>query len=182
MLGSISCATTTRCVAIGTYIGYEGEPVPVPAALPMISVTTDGGAAWTSQTAPSDLSLTDVTCSGAQTCVAVGPQTTAVISVAPLAPWPVTTESIPEGTFPVAISCADALHCTAVGGTGNIYTPGVGVVPGEVAPIISTSDGATTWSAQNTSDDPLSLVAVSCPSDNQCWAVGSTLAVVADGS
>ncbi len=62
----------------------------------------------------------------------------------------------------VAVSCASASHCVAVGGSG---------FAGSV-PVLVTSDGGSTWSAASVPRSVGSLQSVSCPTSGLCVAVG----------
>jgi hypothetical protein len=90
----------------------------------------------------------------------------------------------PEGTGQLdAVSCADALHCWAVGTPGATTTPASGSDPGSTtssvpavvatAVVDATVDGGRSWTAE-----PLSfpaapaLTGISCPLVRLCMAVG----------
>jgi photosystem II stability/assembly factor-like uncharacterized protein len=69
-----------------------------------------------------------------------------------------------------AVSCADALHCWAVGGTDPSATAATPAVA-----IAATVDGGMSWKAQRlTLTTPPELSGISCPTKEDCIAVGST--------
>jgi photosystem II stability/assembly factor-like uncharacterized protein len=82
----------------------------------------------------------------------------------------------PAGTGELgAVTCADALHCWAVGVAGPDSAGAEGQTAPNVTVIATTANGGRTWLAQ-----PLHLAAtpdltgISCPRLTSCMAVGST--------
>jgi photosystem II stability/assembly factor-like uncharacterized protein len=78
----------------------------------------------------------------------------------------------PAGTGELgAVSCADALHCWAVGVAG----PNATTTAAPVTVIAATANGGLTWSAQPLSlPAPPELSGIACPTTRACIAVGST--------
>jgi photosystem II stability/assembly factor-like uncharacterized protein len=69
LLTSVSCATATRCWAVGSP-GLDATPVPPTVVL----ATKDGGKTWSGQVVPPNLNpaLSSVSCPTVTTCMAVG--------------------------------------------------------------------------------------------------------------
>jgi photosystem II stability/assembly factor-like uncharacterized protein len=86
----------------------------------------------------------------------------------------------PAGTGELgAVSCADALHCWAVGIPGP-NAPATTAAP--VTVIAATVNGGRTWFAQSPPlPAPPELSGISCPTFTSCMAVGSTGAVPGAG-
>jgi hypothetical protein len=77
----------------------------------------------------------------------------------------------PAGTGELgAISCATARRCWAVG----VASPNAAVHPGSATVIVATRNGGRTWRAQRVAGGGTpQLSGVSCPTTNDCMAVGS---------
>ena len=99
LLSSISCATATSCVAVGSN-GLVG--------------TSDGGTTWVNQSAPGGpLTLSAASCSTATNCVAVGSD--AIISTADGGKtWQAQAPPATTDNF-ASVSCSSSTNCTAVG-------------------------------------------------------------------
>lgn len=118
-LYAVSCATATRCLSVGTYIGTrDGEPLS----------EQMNGHTWTAQTTiplPARGKggyLDGVSCSSASSCIAVVTQTENGANGHPLAEYwngnswavqPTTPDKQDEALAGVA--CVSATTCTAVG-------------------------------------------------------------------
>jgi hypothetical protein len=128
LLGSVSCLSSTSCVAVGVYPIHTGRTLPCCYRYsPLIETLT--GTTWTASTAPtprrsSDGSLSSVSCAARGGCVAVGNVTTTT-GTAPLVEtltgsrWTATTLPAPPGgsfpaPFPWSVSCVVS-QCTALG-------------------------------------------------------------------
>jgi photosystem II stability/assembly factor-like uncharacterized protein len=87
----------------------------------------------------------------------------------------------PVGTGELgAVSCADATHCWAVGVVGPDDTTTTAAAAATV--IAATRDGGATWSAQSTGLGAVpELDGISCPTVDDCMAVGSTGGVPGTG-
>ncbi len=175
----VSCPSATACAAVGSYVttvlrtNYTAP----------LAETWDG-TAWGQQSVPTPTSATDaylseVSCTSATACTAVGTsydQQTGVDS--PLAErwdgtaW--TIQTTPQPTSPAdsylsGVSCTSATSCTAVG-YSNVASSTASYVP-----LVEHWDG-TTWTIQST-PSPTGvtsslLSAVSCTSATACTAVG----------
>ena len=170
-LQSVSCATATACMAVGD-TGAGGSNAPV--------AEQWNGTTWTAETVPlpaaggaSGTTLTGISCTAANACVAVG----SAGENGDSAVWNGSSWTAePTGAAPLsAVSCVSASDCEAVG---------AGPGPGAVAELWNGSS----WSPQTvpspssfpgTGDvagpDPItaSLSAVACVSASACVAVGS---------
>jgi hypothetical protein len=181
----LSCGTPSACVSL------ESEPGPDGQGLRYVSnVTTDGGTTWSSSDLPGTFRANGLTCDATDHCIATGSAPSGYVvtnasgsegsaSVILSADGGVSWES---GTVPTdvdtigAISCADSSHCMALGNSlgSNRRTW-----------VVITADGGRTWVASpSTVVSDLTLGAISCPTDNQCWISGSVASsdgLMADG-
>jgi hypothetical protein len=170
-LASISCISTTECVAAGEYLNGSSSVGRGHAHQPMAD--TWHGAAWTSQSidrpagAPASY-LDSVSCSGPASCVAVGWFTGAARAKTAMAEswngtaWSMQSTAEVAGAALAGVSCAAANDCTAVGAIG--------------AATVAEQWNGSTWSVEPTPNRPASarsLEGVACPSSIACSAVGS---------
>ena len=152
-LASVSCTSSTVCVAVGVDAGS-------PAA-----VATQNGANWTVLSAISAHALKSVSCTGPTNCVAVGTTNSGVagsFSTVNLTSW-TTPTSIPLGVSLNAVSCTNTVTCIAVG-TDHSGTP-YGIV---------TNNNGQTWTAQSAPANAVDLQGLSCANLFDCVAVGDT--------
>jgi hypothetical protein len=164
-LASISCPTTTMCMAVG-----QQGATPITA----LAARWDGQSWTTSPLAAPDpktysASLTGVSCASATSCLATGTMSTDTRSVFAEAwagqGWTLT--DLPGAVTRIdAVSCPGPASCTAIGQGGQI--PSIG-------PMGLHWNGSS-WSVE-TIDVPADLPAssftgLSCPSAAACWAVG----------
>jgi hypothetical protein len=146
-LSSVSCVTTTACIAVGEDI--QG------ATTRALTERWDGKS-WTSLGGVSG-GLDSISCTSMTSCVAVGSYINAFNGTS----W--TAENIPKtavGTL-TGVSCASQTACTAVGNDGG-------------RAIVERLTG-TVWIAQASppATPPNDLAAVSCSTMSNCTAVGS---------
>lgn len=188
-LSAVSCATATRCVALGDAPNTPPSSGPVPAEpYQAIAISTrNGGTTWSSPvTIPATNYVQGLSCSTPSSCVAVGQQF-AVNPPGPAIPVAEVTRDggnewvgypLPgRGEEPTGISCASSSRCVAVGAvthgvlSGN--TLGYSLPMGAVVPgaLMISSDGGVHWSL-STKLGVGNLVGVSCPSPTFCAAVG----------
>jgi hypothetical protein len=153
VLTSVSCASATTCVAVGTR-GDASSSVPFAARW--------NGSTWTSETVPNPSgtgTLTGIACPTATWCVAVGEGPTRTMRlVRNSTTWGV--QSQPANVDYMAVACASRTSCVTVGEDelhGLTYA--------------EQFDG-TSWVAQPTPGDG-SYSAVTCVSTVVCDAVGS---------
>jgi len=170
----LSCGTPSECVSL------ESEPGPGGQGLRYVSnVTTDGGITWSSSDLPGTFRAQGLTCDATGRCIATGSAPIGYVvanasgsegsaSVIYSADGGLTwnSGSVPAGVGTIgSISCADSLHCMAIGNSlGNNRRSWV----------VITADGGRTWMASpSTVVSDLNLGAISCPTGNQCWISGS---------
>jgi hypothetical protein len=185
ILFSVSCISTTSCVAVGaSFVGTD---------INALTMAWDG-ATWTVLANPtlgsSEDVLTSVSCSSATSCVAVGSYDSAGTSQSLAMSWDGTswtTAVVPsvgvDDNLLESVSCVSATNCTAVGASfdGTKYST-----------LITTWNGSAWAVAVSPNEGPNSnlLGSVSCTSADSCTAVGEyvdgssvnrTLALAWDG-
>jgi hypothetical protein len=178
-IGSVSCASQTSCVAVGSYQNASG--------IELTLVEGWNGSTWTVVPSPNPAgeevsAFTSVSCPTTSSCTAVGYWASIQgIDLSLAATWDGSTWSIqptPGSTGQtetrlVSVSCAASNSCTAVGESAG-------------TPLAIGWDGST-WATENTESfgDAGSLASVSCSAASACTATGSAssqpLAAVWDG-
>jgi hypothetical protein len=188
-LFSVSCASATSCVAVGSYNDTGGHQSAYVSTLAN-GTWTSAAAALPSDTTPTpDAFLFGVSCTSSTSCVASGQYqstngSSALLDVLANGTWtgvrgpqPSNANTSPESTL-TQVACPSTSSCTAVGSYA--------VQAGGAAPLIDAWNG-TTWTglAGPTPSDfdaaeGAQLLAVSCGSPGSCVAVGGydTSAVV----
>jgi photosystem II stability/assembly factor-like uncharacterized protein len=167
-VASVSCPSTTFCVAVGGGgIGGGGHGYVIPS---QIVTTSDGGTTWVTQ-GSYDAILDSVSCASTSTCVAGG------LALPGLTNFLIaTTDGGTTWNYPTAypqpsggiiwgVSCAPTATCVAVG--GNISPDGP---PPQI--LATTSGGSGDWTTPTIPNGVAVLSAVSCPSPVSCIAVG----------
>ena len=168
-LSTVACATRTRCFGVGTY--YNG-------ASTRMLIEQWNGKVWSLVPNPkmpgiTKSSLSGIACPTGTSCFAVG-----YVVRAPAAPrtlvehwngttWSVVPSANPSGGGRLSgISCLTNAHCVAVGASSAASS----------TTLVERWNG-TTWSVVASPNPPKSassvLGAVSCPTKNACFAVGS---------
>jgi hypothetical protein len=145
VLASVSCVSTSDCLAVGSYELSGNNIAPL--------AESWNGASWTLLTLPAGYSLTGVACFGAGSCIAVGNQSSGTLALS----WNGTAWQVlpaPPGS-PVAIWCAAASDCMTVGGAS------------------AASWNGSSWTSLSVPDSSASLDSVSCVSASACMAVGT---------
>jgi len=177
-LNNVSCPTATTCTAVGDKSDSSVSPL-----LPYTLVERWNGTRWTIVPSPNPpsgdfASLTDVSCTSATSCVAVG----GAFNPGPslwwtfVERWDGTSWSIMPSPNPAglsyanltSVSCPTATSCTAVGNANNGTTISRALVErwdGTSWTIVPTPSPARFPSA--------SLNDVSCPTVTTCIAIGS---------
>jgi hypothetical protein len=179
---SLTCSSSLDCTAVG----WNNELGPNDPTAGVAAMTTDGGQIWTAGTLPAGFGIfsgSKLSCADALHCLVTG-----AIAISIQNPPKCTGANLPppsQGGFPMnaqspavqAISQAESR--TAMANTlkeaesGNLACAGEGQTywTGDIA---STEDGGLSWAP-----DPLPanvpepmFYDLSCPTDNQCWAVG----------
>jgi len=144
--------------------------VPSPRALGTRGSAADGQAVG--QPAPELTNhLTSVACPTPPRCVAVGSRTLSdgatvgVVNATTDGGTAWKTEAVPPGpTDLVAVTCADAKHCVAVGQAGTTTQSGT---------VVGTVDGGRRWSLLGSPSGAIDLVGVQCSSRKDCLAVAT---------
>ena len=175
LLAEVSCVSAGACEAVGNYTNSGGMQVSLAEGW--------NGASWEVQSTPNPTGaaatiLVGVSCTAADLCIAAGGHLTpANVSKSLAETWDGTTWKIqampnPVGstyTLPIAVSCAAAGSCTAVGS----YNDSLGVQQ-------TLADGwnGTAWEVQATANPPgafaTNLQGVSCTAVMTCTAVGAS--------
>jgi hypothetical protein len=168
-LANVACTASGTCVAVGAYDNADGAATPL--------VELGSGDTWSVQsTPPTDSTYADllaVSCISGASCIAVGYEGDPGAASTTLAEawngisWSIQTTPDPSGagdSFLEGLTCTSSDTCTAVGYyEGAFPNPG-----GAFAEVLSGS----TWSVQQTGFPAGGLSAVSCPTGNDCIAVG----------
>ncbi len=165
-LMAISCvpdAQQTDCFAVGPGVSGEGQ----------ILHSTDGGATWTSETAPAGVEssngvLWGLDCPSATVCYA-GDETQLIKTTDgqnwALVPLPA------EYAYTQRISCPSTTDCYMVAGYPFINSQSTAVM--------QTTDGGSTWTTTTTPN--FSESGISCPTTAVCWVAGQTEHGTEDG-
>ena len=172
-LAGTSCVSATLCTAVGHYQDEAGTTV-------SLAQHRNGGQ-WQIEPTPNpagakEAKLTAVSCAAAADCLAVGRYKDEAGTIRPLAQvydgegWALLPAPSPEGAIEArleSVSCVAADDCTAVGyaktGAGAFSTL-IEHYDGEAWSILSSPDAAAFPQDY--------LYGVSCPSAEDCWAVG----------
>jgi hypothetical protein len=168
-LQTVSCASTSACMAVGNYEGSGST-------FYALAESWNGGS-WTVQDVPnaSSTDFSGVSCTAANACTVVGDAVSGG-DLAPLAErwngtsWSVQSTPNPSGavdSYLTSVSCTSATACTAVGfstdGSGN-------------QTLLAESWNGSTWTMHTTPDpsgsDTIEFNTVSCASSSACVAVG----------
>jgi len=165
---SISCPSSTTCVAVAMSFSFETATV---------LVSDDGGASWhdASDTAgdpysgngtPGDsfATLSALTCVSSSACVVVGQNQRGWLYAATTADggatWTPSPVPVPVGALD-GVSCWSATACLAVGSS-----------PADVGVALTTKDGGAHWTDVPLPAGTPPLDAVSCAGTGRCVAVG----------
>ncbi len=165
----ISCSTSQECwVTLRNFEYYlAGTP---------IFATTNGGETWTSQAIP-PAQISDISCPTSQNCYAAGTfysgssngsRPTGIILATSNGGSTWVALDLPPATGPlVSIACTGPTSCRALGTPPPTYD----LAYQENAFTLSTSD-STIWYYQQLPVGTSALSSVSCPTSQNCWAVG----------
>ena len=162
-LTQVACPSSTVCFAAGD----RGT----------VLKSTDGGNTWSFTATDDGNTIYGLSCPTTSNCYAVNNWGSVLVTTNGGTSWtlqdtPVTTPAInvagSGGPNPYAglfgISCPSATTCVAVGG----YTPS------GAEPIVTTTNGGATWTAQTSTDTANNLFGVSCATGTTtCVAVGA---------
>ncbi len=181
-LSGVSCATASRCVAVGHYAYGPGYVAGL--------ILTRAGGTWTAAQAPfpagSDVyegeTLGGVSCPTVKFCIAVGqgPNDGGLILTWSGGGWTAVEAPLPAGVAAVGsyltgVSCPSASYCVA---TGAYYPDESDLIDGASSIMLLTLSGGT-WTAVQAplpggavSSAGSNLYGVSCPTASYCVAVG----------
>ncbi|HEV2360496.1 MAG TPA: hypothetical protein VGS21_02225 [Acidimicrobiales bacterium] len=165
-LDQVSCASTTDCVAIGTYLGPT-------TGVTVVFADSLSGTAWSSDALPPSGGGQPGTlsCSGPVFCVVpVALEQKLFLDVRSVSGWTSTAAPLPSysSAWVGEASCASPAACTVVG----TYQPSTGL---QQAYVLTLANGAWHYSAPPApphAEDGLSLV--SCPVSTDCTALGAS--------
>ena len=173
-ISALDCPTATACTAVGTLY----DPSSGKNSLLLVG-TTDGGATWTPESAPSSLTslqyeyFSTVSCATDTQCWIAGSGSSTPGTVSPLvidtsnggATWNAETVSTADASGFSSLSCPTTTECWAVG-SGSA---------GAVAYV--TQDGGSSWHEQYLPAIMRSSYAVgasvTCPNASACWVTGT---------
>ncbi len=188
-LFSVSCVSTTSCVAVGQYRNTSGDYVPL--------IDTLSGTTWTAlpsplpsdaiaQTSSFGTFLNSVSCTSASFCVASGfYQDTSsgykgLLVTLSNGSWTAQTASQPsdsgndgdghQGTFLTGLSCASAAACTSVGYYEDTSGDGHGLIDSFNGSAWTAAAAPLPSNAASSGFDQLDSVV--CPSPTSCTSVG----------
>ena len=169
-LTQVTCPSASTCYAVGD----RGNAMK----------STDGGQSWTWLNSTDGNPLYGLSCPTASTCYATDIYAHVVKTTDGGSTWtwqttPVTTPgtNVPGSGGPnpfaglMAISCSDVSTCVA---SGLYVVPSGQTIPSTDPPIVTTTDGGTTWVRQTSNSGALGyLHGISClPGTTTCTAVG----------
>lgn len=172
-LSAVTCASTTSCEVVGSYLDASGIPFPTAASF-------NGVSTWTLQTVPTPRTasatfLSGLSCTSSSACTAVGYATNSGGSVFAVAErwngtaWAEQTlASAPAGSTGnalIGVSCTTSTTCNAVG----YYIDSLGVQR-------TYSQTWTPWTVVSTPNpagfDGAAVSGISCTSSTACISVG----------
>lgn len=158
----VSCATSTRCIAVGGTAKRLG----------LIALSTNSGSSWSTPSVPSGQSvLNAISCLSTLRCVAVG-QEAALTSTNGGSTWVARTLPL-ENMSLLSVTCQLDLSCVAVGVVTQVARPYAGV-------ILHSANGGDTWQLAKLPMALPGLGAVTCSTLLHCVAVGAASLVSDD--
>jgi hypothetical protein len=165
-LPSVSCGSSTQCVAVGA---YDNAGASAPMVLTATSGAWSAGSAIALPSGASSGSLESVSCVSAGNCTAVGDDSSAhpIVAIETSGGWGPATEPGGAGSLS-GVSCVAGGSCSAVGRNGSgqplTMTGTAGTFSAVTAPALPT--GATSGA----------LTSVACTTPGNCTAAGSYVA------
>ncbi|MFZ2112782.1 MAG: hypothetical protein WAU77_03510 [Solirubrobacteraceae bacterium] len=174
-LVSVSCITTTSCIAVGAYVNSSGTQVTLGESW--------NGTAWTlkeplNPTGATSGSLSGVSCASSTSCIATGRYVNSSgVEVTLAESWSGTAWTLKEPLNPtgakssilIGVSCTSSTSCVGVGDYVN---------SGGVEVTLAESWNGTAWTIQETPNPEATsnrLVGVSCTSSSACIATGFSI-------
>ncbi len=170
-IGKISCASSTFCMAVGSYVNSLDQ-------FPSDIKTTNGGVNWamaSTNTANNQLAflpsptgnLADISCAGISFCLAIG----ADISGNPLA---ISTSNGGLSSWSVGVIPSGVKHLFGVQCISSTFCIAVGTGSGNTGLALSTTDGGLSWTIDSVPSGVSSLSEISCATSSFCVAVGNS--------
>jgi uncharacterized membrane protein YgdD (TMEM256/DUF423 family) len=168
VLSSVSCVSSTSCVAVGTYV-FAGSN--------HVLVDTLSGTKWTASDAALPAGAVSATAGGIQcfsptSCLAVGTSNLgSMVETLSGTTW--TAATLHAGDTLTSLSCPSAGSCTAVGDTGGGQA---------VAEVLASGTWTRTVIPVPAGTTSIQLTGVSCTTDGsgECLAVGGYLGTAPD--
>jgi hypothetical protein len=180
IFSGVACITATDCTAVGTSLTIASQPQGV---VQQALIEHWNGGAWTIVPSPApsgtSIELDSVACVSATNCTAVGVALSQTSAAPLIEHWNGATWSVVPGPTPpfgffdelASVSCASASNCMAVG-----YFEASTGTRNETARTLVEHWNGSSWSilpSPNLKGVQFSgLFGVSCPSKNNCSAVG----------
>jgi photosystem II stability/assembly factor-like uncharacterized protein len=156
-LGSVTCPTTTLCIAVGAEI----------------LVSADGGQTWQIRTVVGGTeALRSISCSSASQCVAIGPNPGGVQNADAAATAVITTdggETWQQESLPAGTAALEQLSCA----TTTCFAGGPTTTPKGQATFVTSTDGGSTWATASAPSAMSDVADLACPAAHNCVAVGS---------
>ena len=177
---AVACASATSCFAVGDYY-YPPFPPELAAVRPLVEHWN--GTSWSLMKRPVpagawDAILYGVSCHTTTSCVAVGYSTRPGSGARTLVErwngsrWSIMNSANRNVSFLDGVSCPGATSCYAVGGSSKSTT----VDPTTLIEHWNGTGWSIVLSPNPTGSTQSELVRVSCPSTNNCFAVGESSA------
>jgi hypothetical protein len=172
-LDAISCASTTACMAVGSYLSPRNVRVGL--------AEHWDGSSWTIDTPPTPSGfdgLSGVTCTSPATCIAVGSAGGATLAESwNGSTWTIQSTPTPSGANRSglnSVSCTSGTDCIAVGSSVTCQLSGCGSGVNETS--LAERWNGSSWTIQGTPKltgaSQSGLSSVSCTSATSCIAVG----------
>jgi hypothetical protein len=166
-LDSVSCATGTDCVAIGTLRGAK--------ATPEAFSTTDAGATWSLASSSLGAGEALVSCQSATSCWLAnggysdtGPLRVEMRHSSNLGrTWTTPGRAISPMEAVAGLACPTAAECVVVGSTISNVEPSAG--DGDAW---ATGNAGETWARGTVPGSVNDILGVACAGAQDCWAVG----------
>ncbi len=163
-LGGITCPSTSECLAVGASDLTSFQ------ALGSLVSTANTGTSWTESLVDEGLAagLSSISCASSTDCVSVGLNT--AVSTTDASSWTVDSSPTPGVPQLHDLVCTSSSDCLAVGTTSTSTSTSGGTT--STGAIDATTNGGTSWSAQNVPTGISSLLSIACPSSSICFAGG----------
>ena len=175
-LVGVACPSAAVCWAVGSSgSAFSSGPS-------VLLQSTDGGATWGAVPVPAPANGLDaISCGTVTTCTAVGASGSIVTTADGGATW---TAQTPPSDAPgfAGVACSSAKDCWATGGMTNASYFSIGPIAVGLSSsggtVVATTDGGTTWTAQQLPADVASVGGISCADSTHCMAVAAAASYV----